>query len=302
VHRVAALVALVAFVAVAAACGGSSNHTASRASSTSSGAASTTPGPTTGCPLGTTRPASTTAPLHLRRTPTASDPLRATVVGDSIAETLAPSIAVAFDQLTARTGIPHAPVQSAAEFGFGFASALPGIIHGKPDPGFPPFRDWQGLFDRAVVKYDPDVVIAVVGSWDMVSRKVRGEYIDPSDCGWAPWYRGLVDEAGRHLLANGAVMIWVSFPCTVQPENRFHFRLNGVFHAYATSHPGAVAYVDLDGFVCPAGKLVRRMRAPDGATYRVRAADDTHFEFYGAPPVLGPFLADAFQELLPAAR
>jgi hypothetical protein len=240
--------------------------------------------------------------LDLRRTPTASDPLRATVVGDSIAQTLAPSIAVGFEQLTARTGIPHAEVQSAAEFGFGFASSLPGIIHGRPDPGFPPFRDWQGLFDRAVVKYDPDVVLALVGSWDMVERKVGGRYIDPSDCGWAPWYRGLVDEAGRHLMAHGAVVIWLAFPCTVQPENRLHFRLNDVFHAYATSHPGKVAYADLDGFVCPAGKLVRRMTAPDGKTYRVRAVDDTHFEFYGAPPVLGPFFANTLQRLLRLPR
>jgi hypothetical protein len=103
-------------------------------------------------------------------------------------------------------------------------------------------------------------------------------------------------------MAHGAVVIWLAFPCTVQPENRLHFRLNDVFHAYATSHPGKVAYADLDGFVCPAGKLVRRMTAPDGKTYRVRAVDDTHFEFYGAPPVLGPFFANTLQRLLRLPR
>jgi hypothetical protein len=308
VGRAVAIVLVLVLVAVAAACG-TSHDTSSRASASTSTTTSVAPSgiagttsTTTGCALGTTGPTSTRAQLHLRRTPTASDPLRATVVGDSVAQTLAPSIAVGFDQLTARTGIPHAEVQSAAEFGFGFASALPGIIHGKADPGFPPFRDWQRLFDRALVKYDPDVVLALVGSWDMVQRKVGGTYIDPSDCGWASWYRGLVDEAGRHLMANGAVVIWLSFPCTVQPENRLHFRLNDVFHAYATSHARTAAYVDLDRFVCPAGKVVRRMTAPDGKTYRVRAVDDTHFEFYGAPPVLGPFFADTLQRLLAQPR
>jgi hypothetical protein len=311
VGRAVKIVLVLVLVAVAAACG-TSHDTSSRASSGASPTTttttarrpttSTTRAPSGGCPLPTTRPASTSRVLTLRRTPSAAAPIRATIVGDSIAQTLAPSIAVGFDQLTARTGIPHAEVQSAAEFGFGFASSLPGIIHGKADPGFPPFRDWQGLFDRAVVKYDPDVVIALVGSWDMVQRKVGGTYVDPSDCGWASWYRGLVDEAGRHLRANGAVVIWLSFPCTVQPENRLHFGLNDVFHAYATSHGRAAAYVDLDGFVCPHGKVVRRMTAPDGKSYRVRAADDTHFEFYGAPPVLGPFFADTLQRLLPLPR
>jgi hypothetical protein len=234
----------------------------------------------------------------LRRTPSPAAPLRATVVGDSIAQTLAPSIALGFDELTARTGVQHAEVQSAALPGFGFTSALPGVIHGKPVFGFPAFRDWEGLLDRAVTKYDPDVVIGLVGSWDMVPRNVDGTFIDPTTCSWPSWYRALVERAGHHLSARGAVIIWLSFPCTVQPENRYHFTLNGVFHAFAAAHPASVAYVDLDGFVCPGGRVVPTMRAPDGTVRQLRGSDDTHFDFYGAPPVLGPYFAGALEPLL----
>jgi hypothetical protein len=296
VHRVIAPLALV--ILVAAGCGSSGTAAPAPPTRASTSTLSATTSSTNPCPLPTARPASTRLRLHLRRTPTAAAPLRATVVGDSIAQTLAPSIAVGFDQLTARTGVPHAQVQSAALPGFGFGSALPGIVHGKPDPGFPAFRDWQGLLDRAVTKYDPDVVIALVGSWDMVPRRVDGTYLDPTSCRWSSWYRPLVEEAGQHLTARGAVIIWLSFPCTVQRENRLHFALNRVFHAFATAHRESVAYLDLDAFVCPHGKVLADMRAPDGSVHRVRGGDRTHFEFYGAPPVLGPYFAAQLQRLL----
>jgi hypothetical protein len=40
------------------------------------------------------------------------------------------------------------------------------------------------------------------------------------------------------------------------------------------------------------------MRAPDGQTYNLRGDDLTHFEFYGAPPILGPFFGEQFARFL----
>ncbi len=251
------------------------------------------------CAPRTTRPPATRHVLALRRAPSPAAPLRATIVGDSVAETLAPSIAVGFDELARRTGIPHDEVQSAALNGFGFASALPGIRNGKREPGFPAFRDWQGLFDRAVTRHDPDVVVALVGSWDLLPREVGDAYLDPASCGWAAWYRPLVEQAVQRRTANGAVVVWLAFPYTARDTDPLHFALNAVFRDVAAAHPASVAYVDLDGFVCPDGRVVPEMRAPDGTSHRVRDDDDTHFAFYGAPPVLGPYFADAFQRLLP---
>jgi hypothetical protein len=224
--------------------------------------------------------------------------LRVLLVGDSVAETLAPSLSVGFDDWTHTTGLPHAKVESTAFPGFGFASSLPGIVDGKKTAGFKAFRDVPKLIDHAIAQYDPDVVVALLGSWDMVRRKVHGNYINPTACEWSPWYGKLADRAREHLTAQGAVVAWLAFPCTVQEENPYHFALNAVFRSIAGAHPSSVAYVDFDRFVCPEGHPVRKMQGPDGKLHTVRATDSTHFEFYGAPPVVGPFFGRQFARLL----
>jgi hypothetical protein len=291
------------FAAVTATGCGSSDasppaSSASVSASSASAASTTSTTSSPQCPLATSAPDATTARMTLRRRPSARDPLRAMLVGDSIATTLAPSLAVGFDELTKRTGIPHTEMASVATPGFGFAAALPGIIDGDASEGFDAYRDWPKIIDDAITKYDPDVVVILVGSWDMVQREVDGKLINPQSCDWPAWYRGLTETAWQHLTAKGARVAWLAFPCTVQEENPYHYTLNSVFRLLAGAHADSVAYVDLDRKACPTGEVVRAMRGPDGKTYNLRGDDLTHFEFYGAPPILGPYFGEQFAHLL----
>jgi hypothetical protein len=242
-------------------------------------------------------PTQSTATVALRRTPDAAHPLRVVVAGDSLAETLNPSVGVSLVNLTKDIGVPTAPLQSVAEPGYGFTSWRDGIWDGKQQPGFPPFRNWQKVIDDGIAKYDPDVVVMLLGSWDMVQRKVNGHYIHPPDCAWAPFYGSLLNEAWRHLTAKGARVMWLAFPCTAQEENPFHHKLNAAFRALADAHPRSVAYVDLDRFACPHGTVVKSMTATDGKSYSLRGSDNTHFDFYGAPPILAPYFEAQFRRV-----
>jgi hypothetical protein len=224
--------------------------------------------------------------------------MRSLIVGDSIATTLAPSLAYAAQLLSEQTGVPRAEMQTIAVPGFGFTSSLPGVYDGRLQPGFDVFRDWTGTIDAAIAKDDPDVVVVLVGSWDMVRRVVDDRLVGPADCAWTPWYRAMVETALQHLTARGARVLWLAFPCTTQEENVDHFTLNHLLRSVAAEHHDAMAYVDLDGYVCPDGVPVHSMRAPDGSLRAVRGGDDTHFDFYQAGYVLGPWFAQQFRALL----
>jgi hypothetical protein len=324
VVRLAALVVLAALVF--GACGGTSSHASptsgSMATTTRPSAASpsnaahttTTTLPTTQWnaqytttttgPCGTDpgAPTQTTERLAVRRKPDAAHPLEVLVVGDSVAETLLPSIALGFEGLGKQLGVPVHRVDSIAFPGFGFLSSQPGIVDGKKTNGFPQFANWRQSYDNAIAKYNPDVVIGLLGSWDMVPRVIDGRYANPTDCAWAPTYTQLVEQAYDHLTATGAKLIWLAFPCTARDYNPYHHTLNSTFHAVAANHPASVAYVDFDRFVCPNDAVEHSMRAPNGHLVAVRASDNAHFDFYSAPYVLSPYFQSQMARVLSIPR
>jgi hypothetical protein len=247
-------------------------------------------------------PSQTTKQLTVRRKPDAAHPLEVLIVGDSIAETLLPSVEIGFEGISKQTGAPIHSVDSIAFPGFGFLSSQPGIVEGQKTNGFPQFASWRQTFDKAIAKYDPDVVIALLGSWDMVPRFINGRYTNPTDCAWAPAYSQLVEQAYDHLTARGAKLVWLAFPCTVKSENPYHHALNATFRALAARHPTSVAYLDFDRFVCPNGTVEHSMRTLDGRLVAVRGSDNTHFDFYSAPYVLSPYFQAQMSKLLSIPR
>jgi hypothetical protein len=298
--------AVVAVALTAAGCGSDSPSTASDATAappapaTGTTAAPTTTTTTTArpttttvpCGVRTTPPASTARRLRLRRPVDAASPLRVLVAGDSIAVTLGPSVKAALP-------VPPAQLSSAAFPGYGFTSGRPGIVDGRPTTGVEAFRDWQRTLDDAIAQHDPDVVVILLGSWDLVPREVDGGLLDPSQCAWVPWYRSLVDEAWRRLTARGARIVWLGFPCAQRETDPHHHTLNGVFASLAADHPRSVAYVDLDALVCPGGRVAVELPGPDGRPTPVREPDGTHFDFWRAHFVLGPVLHAQLARLLP---
>jgi hypothetical protein len=220
------------------------------------------------------------------------------VVGDSIATTLGPSFVHGAELFEARTGVPQGHMETIAGPGFGFTSWRPGLVDGRLKAGFDVFRHWPAQIDAAIAQHDPDVVLVLVGSWDLVPRVVGDRLLRPGDCGWPAWYRELAEVAWRHLTARGARVLWLAFPCANRSTDPAHVTLNHVLRSIADAHRASTAYVDLDGFVCPDGVPVHSMRAPDGTLHAVRGGDGTHFDFDDAWPVLGPWVAQQFERYL----
>jgi hypothetical protein len=320
VNRPAVFVLLAALIF--AACGGGSSHASPTTPTTKPRPTTTLPPPstttttlpasqwnaqyttaTTGpCGADPGAPTQTTTRLTVRRKPDPAHPLEVLVFGDSIAETLLPSVEIGFEGVSKQTGIPIHRVDSIAFPGFGFLSSRSGIVNGVKTNGFSQFANWPKKLDDGIAKYNPDLVIGLLGSWDMVPRVINGRYANPTDCAWAPTYTPLVEEAEKHLSARGAKIVWLAFPCTVRPENQYHHTLNAVFRAQAASHPTSIAYVDLDRFVCPKGTVEHSMRTPDGHLVAVRGGDNTHFDFYSAGYVLGPYFTAQMSQLLNTPR
>jgi hypothetical protein len=299
VRRIAA-VAVVALLG--SACGGGTDGHSRAEPQTRATATTSSSAARESCALATTRPTASTRRITLRRVPTAAAPLRTLLVGDSIATTLGPSFVRGAELYGAHTSVPQGHMETMAGPGFGFTSWRPGVIEGRLKDGFAVFRHWPALIDAAIARHDPDVVLVLVGSWDIVPRVVGDRLLGPGDCAWPSWYRRLTETAWRHLTSRGARVLWLAFPCTKRSADPAHYSLNHVLRSLADAHPTSTAYLDLDGFACPDGVPVHSMRAPDGSLHAVRGGDDAHFDFDDAWPVLGPWVAQQFRQYLTTDR
>lgn len=230
------------------------------ATSAADRAATTAPStvPTTPRPDPSTTATTTTVPdLAPRRAPTPEGPLRTVLVGDSVADTLAPGL----ERALADAGLGF--LLSRAFPGFGFTSPWPGIVGGQPWP--PAFEGWPEELSRQVEASDPDAVLVFAGGWDLVDRVVGDRTLVPFTPEWRAWYDGLLDDAVRRLSARGAVVYWLALPCDPRPDHdAANRRMDEVFSALAARWPGVVAHVPLDSFLCPGGGFSPTLPGPLG--------------------------------------
>jgi len=210
------------------------------------------------------------------RAPTAADPLRVMIVGDSLMYDATPGITAALES----TGVVH--VYENAILGFG-------LVWGWP---------WRTEWPRLVADERPDVVIAMLGTWDHDAAIGRG----------AEWYRGLVDQAATILMAGGARLIWLGYP---RVRSTFHTFLrpapdhpsshseigrqfvDAIFATLPATFRGRAAYLPLDAVLDgPGGAYTSFLRDDAGVLHRARKKDGAHFCPFGSQQ-LGRYLDTA---------
>ena len=212
---------------------------------------------------GTPSTTSTTAAprpiLHAGRVPTAADPLRVLLVGDSVMVDASPGIEAAIEA----TGV--AKVEPGAFPGFGLTYT----------------KSWRSDWTEMVKKVHPDVVVVLLGAWDADNALAH-----PPD-----WYAGVVADATAVLAGDGARVVWLGWPPTHppavagRPEPDYgHIELqrdtvDTAFRTVADRHPGDVAYVDTGATLSlPDGSFSAFLPDPTtGAMVRARKHDNTHF-------------------------
>jgi peptidoglycan/LPS O-acetylase OafA/YrhL len=183
-------------------------------------------------------------PPALRR-PTAEDPLRVVLVGDSYMFDAAPGIEAALES----TGM--ARVEDHSTLGFAIT------------------RDGADGQLRAVIEEQPDLVITMWARFDIV-------WMAEND---SAAFASRLDAATRLLVESGAHVVVVGLAPSVEglldphPVPR---EINGLFARLPDAFPGQVTYLDPDPVVAPSGEATRSIAVP-GGELRVRKPDLSHF-------------------------
>jgi hypothetical protein len=144
-------------------------------------------------------------------------------------------------------------------------------------------------YDRIVVDFKPDVVIAVPGMWDLLPRRLDGwdDFKTLGDPGFDAYIAERLGDAHRRLSAGGATVVWATAPCIgkaneltddqlgAQNAQRDTFNTT-VLADMLAAHPDAVLF-DLDEVLCPNDVAIEEL--PSGEVVRY---DGLHFSTDGA--------------------
>jgi uncharacterized protein len=204
------------------------------------------------------------APVELR-TPTADDPLRLWVGGDSMAQVFGPAVATA----AGATGVVEPSVH------YEMASGLT-----RPD-----YFDWPAALQADVAADDPEVLVVVFGVNDGQGIVLPdGTPVpDVADPRWSTEYRRRVADVMDGLRADDRLVLWVLLPPMRDADYGARMALvTQAVEAEAASRPW-VEPVDASASLADAsGTFAESLPDAAGASVQVRLDDGIHLTEAGA--------------------
>jgi peptidoglycan/LPS O-acetylase OafA/YrhL len=245
----------------------------------------------------------TTAPSS----PTAAQPVRVLLFGDSVALTLGLGMGLPKEQqkygyVLSDKGILGCGVVFGPEVELmGARDETPNACNGTPySPGEPPAQQpWPDQWLSAIGEVKPNVVVLLAGRWEVVDREYQGKWTNILNPTFAAYVKYQLEQASKLVTAAGANMVFLTAPCTDEGEqpdgapwpedNPARLAVyNKLVREVAAEHPTTDSVVDLFGAACPGGKYAGTV---DGVVIRT-ASDGVHFTVAG-----GEYLAP---KLMPA--
>ncbi|MBK9178108.1 MAG: hypothetical protein IPM45_00810 [Acidimicrobiales bacterium] len=223
-------------------------------------------------PAVTTSTTSTTLPLPPGgRRPTADDPLRVIVTGDSVAYDLAEPLLWALNN----------GGQARAEFVLNPSIARDATI--------------QVLWQRRLDESDPELIVLLVGTWEnmVVGGEGTRQGLSPLDPGWQPVYTSQVLEPWMRLITSrGADVAWVGMPAVSDWLRSVQFAV--LNRAYRDLEPAWPELTYLDGAAAlagPDGGYTDLGLDEGGRLVRWRNLDGLHLCVDGSARLAAPVLA-----------
>ncbi|MDH5615112.1 MAG: hypothetical protein OEY62_01045, partial [Acidimicrobiia bacterium] len=144
------------------------------------------------------------------RSPTAEEPLKVWIIGDSLMELLGPSIVNEGED----SGVVDAEVD------FQFVSGLT-----RRD-----FFDWPAYAAEQLPLVQPEVIIAMFGGNDGQDASVEGVIVERWTPEWIEFYRSRVAEAMDTFTSEGSKLYWIALPIMASDLFSEHVELmNGVY-------------------------------------------------------------------------
>jgi peptidoglycan/LPS O-acetylase OafA/YrhL len=165
-----------------------------------------------------------------------------------------------------------------------------------------PCREAVASFDRVVDRFDPDLVIALPGLWDLVPRRLEGwdDFKTLGDPDFDAYVLGELADAHDRLAAGGATVVWMSAPCIgnntqlddaqLGTQNAERTAFNETVLADLLATRPSAGFFDLDETLCPDGAATEQLASGDTVRY-----DGLHFSVEGAAwfaDTYGPALLD----------
>jgi lysophospholipase L1-like esterase len=203
-----------------------------------------------------------TAEADSIRAPTSDRKLRVAIVGDSLAAGLG--------YFAERVFLPRlVRVSPQGRISTGLA---------RPD-----YFNWPYTMRRIVDRFDPDLVIVMLGENDHQSlQTVRGDReAQIGTSGWPPTYRERVLRMMRIATSKGAKVVWAGLPISADFRLREHSRRQNEIFEFAASISNDVAYFDAwERFREPRGGYTAYFRE-GRRVILIREGDGLHFNAIG---------------------
>ena len=184
------------------------------------------------------------------------------------------------------------------------------LRQGEVDIGSEPFvqdavcDDWESRWGLPMTQFQPNVVVLLTGAWDLLDRKINGQYYSPGSVAFDRYFLAELDLATQLLARQGAKVVVLTTPFLSRPElvgqtgrNWPEYepwrvdRINGLYRDFATRYPERYALIDLNEYVSPGGKYAEYI-----GDVRVRD-DGVHFAPGGAD-LVSAWLLPQLREVL----
>lgn len=201
------------------------------------------------------------------RRPTAEDPLRVLMAGDSL-----------------MADVSHA-IASAVQDG---GRAVPRLAE---EPSIPRDEATRDRWRQRLARFDPEVIIVLIGVWEAMATGTPGQY-PLGSVEWERAYRErLLDPYVELLASRGAKVLWIGMPPVHDARRQRGFNAMNRAVRHSAEESADLTYVPGDRILARAdGSWRAFLPGPQGNPQRVRRVDTTHLCPWGAVHLARPVL------------
>lgn len=202
------------------------------------------------------------------RRPTAEDPLRVLMAGDSLMADV--SLAIA------------STVQDGGR----------AVTRLAEEPSIPRDETTRDRWRQRLARFDPEVIIVLIGVWEAMATGAPGQY-PLGSVEWERAYRDrLLDPYVELLASRGAKVVWIGMPPVLDARRQRGFNAMNRAVRHSAEASTDLTYVPGDRILArPDGSWTAFLPGPQGNPQRVRRVDTTHLCAEGAERLARPVLA-----------
>jgi hypothetical protein len=215
-------------------------------------------------------PTSTTTTLpYVAPTPTAADPVRILVIGDSLMGWIGPAVTQALD---------GKPIDVTEDWQVATGLARPDKLN------------WPAQAKADMEQHDPNVVIMGFGGNDAQDMSTADGTVKVGTKEWRAEYQRRVAQMLTAVEGRGRTVYWIGLPITTRANIEASAPLMAqAVKAEISARPWA-HYIDTLKTLSPDGKYVTYLPTPDGNGVKVREDDGVHPNLAGASRMVAPMV------------